>query len=181
VVSWAGARGVVPLAAALSIPLTDHSGAPLAGRNLVVVLATSVIVISLVVQGLTLAPLVRRAGVNVHPAHERKEYDLARLRLAEAALARLEELDRAEAAPEVVLERLRVVLVDRIERGELRVRGDGDIGEVTQAYRSLRRDLIAAETAELDRLHTAGEISESTRRTLQRLLDLEETSLTEQD
>lgn len=181
VVSWAGARGVVPLAAALSIPLTDHSGAPLAGRNLVVVLATSVIVISLVVQGLTLAPLVRRAGVNVHPAHERKEYDRARLRLAQAALARLEDLEGAEAAPQVVLERLRVGLADRIERGELRAQGDGEIGEITQAFRSLRRDLIAAETAELHRMHAAGEIGEATRRNLQRLLDLEETGLAEQE
>src|SRR5439155_845535 len=48
VVSWAGTRGVVPLAAALSIPLTSASGAPLPQRNLIVVLAAAVIVISLV-------------------------------------------------------------------------------------------------------------------------------------
>ena len=53
VVAWAGTRGVVPLAAALSIPLTDDSGAPLAGRDLVLVLAIAVIAISLVVQGFT--------------------------------------------------------------------------------------------------------------------------------
>jgi NhaP-type Na+/H+ or K+/H+ antiporter len=51
VVSWAGTRGVVPLAAALSIPLTSASGAPLAQRDLVLVLATAVIVVSLIVQG----------------------------------------------------------------------------------------------------------------------------------
>ena len=58
VVSWAGTRGVVPLAAALSIPLTSASGIPLPQRDLILVLATAVIVISLVVQGLTLEPLV---------------------------------------------------------------------------------------------------------------------------
>jgi NhaP-type Na+/H+ or K+/H+ antiporter len=68
VISWAGARGVVPLAATLSIPLTMTSGAPRPERELVVVLATTVIVISLIVQGFTLAPLVRRAGVAVHPS-----------------------------------------------------------------------------------------------------------------
>ena len=180
VVSWAGARGVVPLAATLAIPLTTDAGLPLAGRELLVVLATAVIVISLVVQGFTLAPLVRRAGVAVEPADSRQEYVRARLKTAQAALARLEELERAEAAPEVVLERLRVGLLDRLERAELRATGDGAIGPVTDAYRDMRRDLIAAETAELHHLHDTGEIGESTRRTIQRLLDLEETALNEQ-
>jgi CPA1 family monovalent cation:H+ antiporter len=63
VVSWAGTRGVVPLAAALSIPLTTASGAPLARRDLVLVLAAAVIVVSLIVQGLTLEPLARFAGI----------------------------------------------------------------------------------------------------------------------
>src|SRR5712691_11582745 len=59
VVSWAGTRGVVPLAAALSIPLTSTSGAPLPRRDLILVLAIAAIVISLIVQGLTLGPLAR--------------------------------------------------------------------------------------------------------------------------
>lgn len=181
VISWAGARGVVPLAATLAIPLLTDQGAPLPGRELLVVLATAVIVISLVVQGFTLAPLVRRAGVAVEPADARQEYARARLKTAQAALARLDELDQAESAPEVVLDRLRGTLLDRLERAELRATGDGDIGAVTQAYRDLRRDLIAAETAELHRLHDTGEIGEATRRALQRLLDLEETALNEQD
>ena len=54
VVSWAGARGVVPLAAALSIPLTSASGATLPRRDLILAIATAVIVVSLIVQGLTL-------------------------------------------------------------------------------------------------------------------------------
>jgi monovalent cation/hydrogen antiporter len=181
VISWAGARGVVPLAATLSIPLTDSSGASLAGRDLVVVLATAVIVISLVVQGFTLAPLVRRAGVAVHPSAEQAEYVRARLCTAQAALARLEDLERAEAAPHLVLERLRGTLVDRVERAELRMNGDGEIGSVSADYRRLRRDLIAAETEELHRLHDTGEISEATRRSVQRLLDLEEAGLHQQE
>ena len=180
-VSWAGARGVVPLAAALSIPLTGATGAPLAGRELVVVLATAVIAISLVVQGFTLAPLVRRTGVVVLPSDAHEEYAVARLRTAQAAMARLEDLERAEAAPRVVLERLRVGLLDRIERAELRLDGDDDIISISTAYLALRKDLIAAETAELHRLHDTGEITESTRRNVQRLLDLEEAGLHEQE
>ena len=73
VVSWAGTRGVVPLAAALSIPLTVQGGRPFPARGLLLVLATSVIVVTLVGQGLTLAPLVRRLGVLDDPAAAREE------------------------------------------------------------------------------------------------------------
>ena len=69
VVSWAGARGVVPLAAALSIPLTSADGAPLPRRDLILAIATAVIVVSLIVQGLTLEPLVRRAGIAGRTPH----------------------------------------------------------------------------------------------------------------
>jgi Na+/H+ antiporter len=186
VVSWAGARGVVPLAATLSIPLTVESGAPLAGRDLVVVLATSVIVISLIVQGFTLAPLVRRTGVAVPASTAQREYALARLRTAQAALGRLRQLEDVEAVPEVVAERLRAGLLDRIEVGELHLDGqDGpggedDVTSITAAYHAVRRDLIAAESAELRRLHDLGEIGESTRRAVQRMLDLQEAALNEE-
>ncbi|TDD79620.1 Na+/H+ antiporter [Actinomadura rubrisoli] len=177
VVSWAGARGVVPLAAALSIPLTTTAGTALPHRELVVVLATAVIAISLTIQGFTLAPLVRAAGISVDPSDLDEEYALARLRIAEAAMNRLQELEDLEAAPGTVVERLRVVLLDRIERGELRARGDGDVDDISRAYVATRRDLIAAEVAELHRLHERGEIGERTVRNVQRVLDLEESSL----
>lgn len=94
----AGARGVVPLAAALSIPLTAADGAALPRRDLILVLATAVIVVSLFVQGLTLEPLVRRAGIARPGDDARHEETVARLRLAEAALARLDELAAGECA-----------------------------------------------------------------------------------
>ena len=85
VVSWAGTRGVVPLAAALSIPLTTAAGAPLPQRDLVLVLAAATIVISLIVQGFTLEPLARLAGFGrAEPADPGHEETIARLRLAEA-------------------------------------------------------------------------------------------------
>ena len=62
VVSWAGTRGVVPLAAALSIPLTTASGAALPQRDLVLVVTAAAIVVSLIAQGFTLEPLARFAG-----------------------------------------------------------------------------------------------------------------------
>jgi CPA1 family monovalent cation:H+ antiporter len=176
VVSWAGTRGVVPLAAALSIPMVTASGAPLPERDLVLVLATAVIVVSLIVQGLTLEPLARFAGI-ARPAAAGHEETLGRLRLAEAALARLDELADSQTAPDTVIDRARAGLQARA--GHARARADGvrppEPGGLTE--RELRRDLIAAENTELSRLYEDGTISEVTRQRLQRGLDLEATRL----
>jgi len=179
VVSWAGARGVVPLTAALSIPLTTASGAPLPRRDLILVIATAVIVISLIVQGLTLEPLVRRAGI-ARPGAARHEETVARLRLAEAALARLDELAAGDCAADDVIDRARASLQARI--GSTRTRIDGTRAPEPDGLtdRELRRDLNAAENAELARLYDNGTISQATRQQLQHGLDLEATRLSDE-
>jgi CPA1 family monovalent cation:H+ antiporter len=196
VVSWAGTRGVVPLAAALSIPLTDAAGAPLSHRDLILVLAIAAIVISLIVQGLTLGPLVRLAGI-AQPGDARQEEATARLRLAQAALARLDELAEEASAvgaspdgasPDGVsvaddaIDRARATLEARIDRARARVddsragdRQAPEPGRLTD--RELRRALNAAEHAELARLYDEAAISQATRQSLQRSLDLEATRL----
>ena len=170
VVSWAGTRGVVPLAAALPIPLTSASGAPLAQRDLILVLATAVIVVSLTVQGLTLEPLARFTGI-ARPADARHEETAARLRLAEAALARLDELAGEDAAPDATIGRVRASLQARI--GRTRARIDSSPGPEPDGLteRELRRDLIGTENNELTRLCEDGTISGATRQRLQRSLD----------
>ena len=172
VVSWAGARGVVPLAAALSIPLTTASGAPLPRRDLILAIATAVIVASLIVQGLTLEPLVRRAGI-ARPDAARHEETMARLHLAEAALARLDELAAGDCAADDVIDRARASLQARL--GHTRARIDGSRAPEPDGLsdQQLRRDLNAAENAELARLYDNGTISQATRQQLQRGLDLE--------
>ena len=178
VVSWAGTRGVVPLAAALSIPLTSDSGAPLPQRDLVLVLATAVIVISLVVQGLTLEPLVRLAGI-ARPGGTRHEETVARLRLAEAALARLDELAEGGCADDDTIDRARAGLQARIGRTRARIDGDQAPEPDGLTDRELRRVLNAAEHAELARLYDDGTITQATRQQLQRSLDLEATRLSD--
>jgi monovalent cation/hydrogen antiporter len=178
VVSWAGTRGVVPLAAALSIPLATADGDPLPRRDLILVLAAAVIVISLITQGLTLQPLVRRAGI-AQPDAARHEQTVARLRLAEAALARLDELAAGECAADDVIDRARASLQAR--SGSTRARIDGTrVAEPDGLTdRELRRDLNAAENAELARLYDNGTISQATRQQLQRGLDLEAARLSD--
>ena len=179
VVSWAGTRGVVPLAAALSIPLTSASGAALPDRDLILVLATAVIVVSLIVQGLTLEPLARFAGI-ARPAAARHEETIARLRLAEAALARLDELADDEAAPDEIIDRARASVQARIGNTRARIDGTPAPGPGGLTERGLRRDLIAAENAELTRLYDNGTISAPIRQRLQRGLDLEATRLSDE-
>jgi len=179
VVSWAGTRGVVPLAAALSIPLTMTDGTPLPQRDLILVLATAVIVISLVVQGLTLEPLVRVAGI-ARAETVRHEETVARLRLAEAALARLDELADDDCAADDAIDRARASLQARIGRARARIDGDQPPEPGGLTDRDLRRALNAAEHAELARLYDDGTISQPTRLRLQRGLDLEATRLSDE-
>jgi monovalent cation/hydrogen antiporter len=180
VVSWAGTRGVVPLAAALSIPLTTASGAPLPQRDLVLVLAAAAIVISLIVQGFTLEPLARFAGFGPASAiNTPHEETVARLHMAEAGLARLDELAESGAAPDEVIDRLRTGLQARVGSTLARMDQTPDVEGTALTERELRGDLLAAENAELSRLYSAGTIGAATRRRLQRNLDLEIARLAE--
>ena len=72
IVSWAGLRGVVSLAAALALPRETDAGAPFPHRDLIIFLTFAVILATLVGQGLTLAPLVRRLGVAADGETERR-------------------------------------------------------------------------------------------------------------
>ncbi|MGH3854221.1 MAG: Na+/H+ antiporter [Pseudonocardiaceae bacterium] len=176
VVSWAGTRGVVPLAAALSIPLTTSSAA-LPDRDLVLLLTTAVIVITLVVQGFTLAPLVRGAGIALAAEDIAAEHTAARLTLARAGLSHLERLTDAQVAPDFVIEALRASWRDRIKR--ITEHRDAEPPRAASLYRQLRRDVLDVESSELDRLYHDGAITDTTRRRIQRSLDLEHTGLGE--
>jgi monovalent cation/hydrogen antiporter len=63
VVSWAGMRGIVTLAAAFAIPATLPNGSPFPYRDLILLCAFAVVLGTLVLQGLTMKPLIRRMGL----------------------------------------------------------------------------------------------------------------------
>ncbi|MCE7004570.1 Na+/H+ antiporter [Kibdelosporangium philippinense] len=180
VVSWAGARGVVPLAAALSIPHVLSDGSPLPHRDLVLLLTTAVIVITLVVQGFTLAPLVKKAGIALRAGDIRQEQTAARLQLAQRGLAHVEQLAETESAPDFAVDHLRRSWQARIER----IQADSDDladESAGNAYLQLRHEILTVESAELNRLYESGDISDTTRRRIQRTLDLEQAGLTDDD
>ena len=130
------------------------------------------IVVSLIVQGLTLEPLVRLAGI-ARPGGARHEGTVARMRLAEAALARLDELAAGHCAADDAIDRARAGLQARIGRTRARIDGTQAAEPDGLTDRELRRALNAAENAELARLHDNDTISQATRQRLQRGRDLE--------
>jgi monovalent cation/hydrogen antiporter len=99
VIGWTGMRGVISLAAAIALPQTFENGSPFVQRNMIIFLAFSAILVTLVLQGLTLPPLIRALGLAAD-THQHPEEVSARRSLVEAALRYLDEA-RQNAAPEV--------------------------------------------------------------------------------
>ncbi len=167
-ISWAGIRGAVSLVAALALP-NDFPH-----RDLIVFLTFDVIVATLVLQGLTLPGLIRFLDVSDDGGAEREEAK-ARIRTAEAALARLEELLEEGTVHPKTAERLRGSLGFRRDRFLARF-DDGDDGAIEErsaAYQRVTRELLAAEHAALLTLRNEGVIDDNVMQRVQRDLDLE--------
>jgi monovalent cation/hydrogen antiporter len=177
-VSWSGMRGAVSLAAALAIPFTTDAGAPFPERDLIVFLTFGVILGTLVGQGLTLPLLVR--WLKVEPDNlDEKEDSKARIRAAEAALERLEELVDEDWVRDDTAERMRGFYNFRRTRFASRfdTESDGAIEERSQNYQRLRRELLEAERSAIVGLRREGVINDDALRRLQRDLDLEDARL----
>lgn len=180
--SWAGMRGAVSLAAALALPLETDSGAPLPERDLVLFLTFSVILLTVVGQGLTLPMLIRRLGVVEDGREEAEEEAQARITASRAALDRLDELADADWTNADTIERVRGQYAFRERRFRARTGelpdGDGDgIEEQSQAYQRLLRELYAAQREAVVELRNAGRISNDVMHRIERDLDLEEVRL----
>jgi monovalent cation/hydrogen antiporter len=178
VVAWSGMRGAVSLAAALAIPLSTDAGAAFPERDLIIFLTFCVILGTLVVQGLTLPAVIR--AFRIEPDHlEEREDAKARIKAADAALARLEELEVEDWVRDDTAERLRGLYGFRRNRFASRF-DDGDDGAIeqqSQSYQRLRRELLEAERSAIVDLQRQGVISSDVERRLQRDLDLEDARL----
>jgi monovalent cation/hydrogen antiporter len=172
-IGWTGMRGIVTLAAALALPVTTGSGAPLPFRAEIILISFSVILATLVLQGLSLAPLIRALHLEDDRELEREEM-LARERAATVALKRLEELaEQSWSTPEQV-ERLRI----HYDRRRERFSGNGAIApecaaEAVEAFRRLRHETITAERVALIGLRNDGTISDDVLHRLEHELDIE--------
>lgn len=167
VVGWTGMRGVLALAAAISLPES------LPQRNLIVFLAFSVILVTLVLQGLTLPPLIRMLGLSglQGPGCEERE---ARLILIEEAIATLEKgRERDGKEYEHAYEDLIHLYQHRLEA----VSDCGSQQDMVESYENLRQiglSAVRAERRALARLREENRISDETLRLIERELDLTE-------
>jgi CPA1 family monovalent cation:H+ antiporter len=177
VVGWSGMRGALSLAAALAVPLEAAGGGPLGGRDLVVLVTFVTILVTIVVQGLTLPLLVRACGLERSTEEERREQE-ARLQAAEAALERLDHAGANDEAPDTTVERLRTTYTEHAERAAAEL-GDRDVEteDSSAAYAELRALTLAAERDAILRLRREGKLSNETARRLQHEIDLAESRL----
>jgi CPA1 family monovalent cation:H+ antiporter len=177
---WTGMRGAVSLAAALAIPLHTDSGAPFPQRDLIIFLAYSVILVTVLGQGLTLGKFIELAGLYDDEETTAEQEARARIKAAEAAIARLDELEGEEWVRGQSHERLKALYDFRIRRFSSRLEegdDDDDIEQGSQAYQHLRRKVLEAERAEMIRLRNRGEITDDIMRRMERDLDLEDARL----
>src|SRR6266542_3361354 len=182
VVSWAGMRGVVSLAAAFALPLTVRSGAPFPQRDLLLFLTFVIIGVTLVGQGVTMPALIRRLAIpGPDPTTDALQEASAQQQAASAALERLEALLRSERVPPGVAEQLRQRAEGRTlaawERLGSPSTGAEGFPTPSAAYRRLRREMLAAEREVLVRLRDNGRLDEEVQRRIQWELDLEEATL----
>jgi CPA1 family monovalent cation:H+ antiporter len=178
VIAWAGMRGVVTLAAALTLPVPGGK-VPDYPRDLFIFVAFAVIVLTLLLQGTTLPALARRLGVLEDTSAEDAlaeagvQHDASR-----AALRRLEE--KADGAPASVVDRLRAIADSRANNAWERL-GSQNQETPSAAYGRLRREMIGAERHVFKVARNEGRIPEEVLTRAQRELDLEEAQLNRSD
>ena len=177
--SWSGMRGAISLAAALAVPMTVAGGASFPERDLILFLTFCAILATLVLQGLTLGPLISALRLKSEDEADNVEELETRLEGAHAAVKRLEQLD-GEQVPTSAQERTREQYEERIRRYEAGIEAGGTTEEYAQssaAWRAWRRELIKAEREAVLSLRDQGEVSPEVMRRVMRDLDLEESRL----
>nr|WP_232328049.1 Na+/H+ antiporter [Kibdelosporangium sp. MJ126-NF4]CEL15774.1 Na+/H+ antiporter [Kibdelosporangium sp. MJ126-NF4] len=171
VLSWAGMRGVVSLAAASAIPPS------MPGRNVIVFCTFVITVGTLLIQGLSLPWVIRKLGVR---GQEQQSDALAEAqvqhRAAEVSVTRLDEAIEDQSAPEYIVERLRSVAEMRGNAAWERL-GRQEIESPAAAHRRLRRVMLEAEREVFVAARDAREIDDEVLRRVLRELDLEEAKL----
>ena len=175
--SWAGIRGGISLAAALSIPPTLVDGSPFPQRNEILVFTFAVILATLVLQGLTLPRLLRwlRFGDEQETSVDEIK---ARNAIAEEALRYLGSVRKSDEPDQQAIAHLSEVYskIVSVPAGES-VSAANDAAKYLMRLVSLERNIIKIQRTKLLKLRDAGEISDDTLRTIQSVLDLKESQL----
>ncbi|MGD1066583.1 MAG: Na+/H+ antiporter [Vulcanimicrobiaceae bacterium] len=173
VTSLSGARGALSLAAALAIPLRTTTG-PFPGRELIVFLTFSVIVVTLVGGGLGMEPIIRL--MRIPPSDDReRELRFALGEVAQAGLERLAELEAEGRIGPTEAAFFRQQLELRRERYDAKDREAADRSADATAW--ARREIIAAQRRRLLALRRAGQVENQILRRVQLQLDVDATQI----
>ncbi len=178
--SWAGTRGVITLAAIFSVPLTVRSGRPFPDRDLLLLCAYLVVLVTLVGQGMTFEPLLRRLGLQANEAEDMQVRHKARLAAMAAAMRTVNDMQANHEIPADVAAGARTSLHRRADRHEklysMLADTDGEVGWTPEMEASVQvqHAMIDAQREELIRWRDSGRLSDSCLRTLQHELDHEE-------
>ncbi len=163
-VAWTSMRGIVSLATALALPMVLGNGQPFPYRTEIILITMVVIVMTLVVQGLSLAPIIRKFNFEPEVKHFEEEH-LARQEALRRSAETLEDLSREPWVDPLDVSALRAELRERVRMHE----GTGG----TYSRRRLRVSMINAERRMLVRLRNEGAISDEVLRELEQELDLD--------
>jgi CPA1 family monovalent cation:H+ antiporter len=174
-VAWTGIRGGDTLVTALAIPLTISNGAPFPGRHAILVIAFAVILVTLVAQGATLRPLMRKATM-AEDLSEIEEDRLARRELSLAGVARLSEIAAERHLPDDLLQQIKIHHHMRRHVRSGSEHQPENIGSSILANQllTINRQVLKAEREAVLTLRDKGLIGDDILRTIQRELDLEE-------
>ena len=177
IVAWTGMRGVVSLAAALALPLTGQNNAAFPGRDLILFLTFSVILATLVLQGLSLPLVIRWLGVKDDGASEKEERD-ARLKANREALARLKAMGSDEPEKTDALTRLRIEYEDHIRQIEgIELTSSAPLRLFSAEYERLSQEALSQERKTILALRNDDVISDEVMRRIQHDIDLAEARL----
>jgi monovalent cation/hydrogen antiporter len=176
ILGWTGMRGVISLAVAMALPHTLANGAPFPQRPLIIFLTFSAILVTLVFQGLTLAPLTRALGLAGAASSIKEEEEEARRVILETALRRLNEFRKNEEAEFArVHDDLELHYRDRLAT---LTEKEADTNSARYGrYVELSRELIQVERRTAIRLRNERRINDELLHQLERELDLSEARL----
>jgi Na+/H+ antiporter len=177
VVGWTGMRGVVSLAAALALPVVVADGSPFPRRNLILFFTFNVIVVTLVLQGITLPPLIRLLGLAGAAGPDCEEREARRI-VTEAVLARLQEVKERDSKEvggyyDEIAQHYRQRLVSLQETAA----GKQETADLDR-YTELSREMLEVERQTAVRLRDEGRINDEVLRRIERELDLTESRYT---
>jgi Na+/H+ antiporter len=174
-VGWSGMRGVVSLAAAMALPLVMEGSKPFPQRNLIIFLTFSVIFSTLVIQGLTLRPLIKFLGIKAD-GKEHDDEQAARMKIASAVIEHIEE-NYSLMLSEEVLNQIKTkyeIRIQRMRKDHVMQKLDED--KINQ-FHKIQKELLEKERTLVIELRKAANISDEALRKIEYELDLEETRL----